>query len=458
MKYEIKAVNSVRKEIVASIEKADILDEEAKVLKQFRNEVKIPGFRQGKVPDSIIKSRFSKEIEEQVNKTIANDTLNEITEKEKLNLFALVKFDVNNEDSGAKTITFTVDLKPEVKLLDYKNISISEPEITVSEEEVNEGIEQIRNHNATYNEVHRPAQKGDFVRLAYEGKFEDGKPVVSVLKKFPVWGQQKNTWEEAGNTEAPGIKAIIEGIVGMSANEEKDFDMEFPEDFHVAELKNKKVTYHVQVFEVREKVLPEVDEAFLAKLKVNSLDELKEQVRNDLRMQKMQKMRFEQREELVQKLIESVDFEIPESAVEMEQIRVLRSFMERQFNFGFAPEMFEEKKDELISDAKEIAVDKAKINFVLDKIAEIEKIQVTDQEMNQMIIQEASMLRTSPDKLIADLKGNRERIQDLQRRAIFGKTLDFILVSNLKSAENSEQNSEEEASKEASPEENKDNK
>jgi FKBP-type peptidyl-prolyl cis-trans isomerase (trigger factor) len=110
----------------------------------------------------------------------------------------------------------------------------------------------------------------------------------------------------------------------------------------------------------------------------------------------------------------------------------------------------------LFDDTQELSRDRAKINFILEKIAEREKITVTEAEMNQMIIQEASMLRMEPNQLIEEIKNNRERIQDLQRRAVFGKTLDFILLSNLKrnNSEENEISSKTEVSPEASSHDN----
>jgi trigger factor len=208
--------------------------------------------------------------------------------------------------------------------------------------------------------------------------------------------------------------------------------MAFPADFKITELQEKKVTYRVKIFEIREKILPELNDIFFEKLKVKNFDELKGQLADNIKNRRLQALRFEQRGSIVQKMIDSATFEIPESAVQYEQIHVIRHYVERQIHEGMTAEMFQNNRDKLLEDTLELSRDRARVNFILEKIAEREKITITEAEVNQMIMQEASMLRTTPHQLVEEIKNNHERIQELQRRALFGKTLDFILISNLK--------------------------
>jgi trigger factor len=208
--------------------------------------------------------------------------------------------------------------------------------------------------------------------------------------------------------------------------------MKFAADFEVVELQGKTVKYHLQVSEIRERVLPELDRAFFEKIKVKDLEAFKKHVLEDLRKHKLQTLRFEQREAIVKQIIERATFEIPESAESYEQMQLLRNFIEQQLHGGVKPEIIQQNQAQLVEDTKKLAHDRAKINFILEKIAAIEKIVVTEDEMQQMIYQEAAMLRISPDQLVTEIRKDQERIRELQRRALFGKTLDFILTLNLK--------------------------
>lgn len=445
MKYEINTINSVRKEAVITIAKEDVSRAEEKVLNYFCKDVKMPGFRKGKVPMSIVKSRFAKEVDEQLDKELANQAYTDLQKEENFNVFSIVKFDVNDDDDGNKIITITIDLKPEFELIDYKNIELNEPEIEVSEDDINEEIEGIRKYNAEFVETTEKAKAGDFVRLEYEGKFDDGSLVAEKIPQT-IFGSQKNTWEEAGETNRPGIKAIVEGIVGMGANDEKTVEMNFEGDEFPEDLRGKKVTYQLKVFEVRERKMPELNEEFFKKLNVTSLEDLKEKIKTNIHNRKLQELRFEQREFIVQKLLETVTFEVPESAQQLEQIHLIETIYRQQLGHSMTPEQLQEKHQEIFEETKEVSLDKAKINFILEKISEKENIKVSEQEMSQMIMQEAMLLRVTPEQLVNELKGNRDRIEDLQRRAIFGKTLDFVLMSNLKKnpealEENSSENS-----------------
>lgn len=442
MKSEVKSISPVRKEAVVVVEKIAVDQEEEKAMKSFIHDLKIPGFRRGKVPASLIKTRYAKELQEQVDKTIATNLFNDLVKENQWDVFALAKFSTQTLENGDKEITFAIDLKPTFELIDYKNIEIDNPEVEVTGQEVDQAIEQIRSQYADFKEVKRPVQKGDFVRVQYSGKFEDGTPVADVVKGSPLLTEQKNTWEEAGNEEVPGVSAVVTGVIGMEVDQEKDCVMDFPTDFSVPELQGKKVTYHVKLFEVREKILPELNQEFFDKLKVENFEALRNNVTNNIKNRKIQALRFDQRESIVQTLLDQINFDIPETALSYEQVHIMRGFVERQLHEGMSPKVVEANQQKLYEDTKELSHDRAKINFVLEKIAELEKIELTDQEMGQMVFQEAAMLRTSPDHLIKELKGNQERILELRRRALFGKTLDFILIENLKRFEKSEPSGE----------------
>ena len=432
MKSEIKSISSVCKEAVVVVDQSVIKNEEASVLSSFAKELKIPGFRKGKVPVSLIKTRYSKELNERIDKAIADQTFSDLVKENNFDVFALSKFDIKTLENGDREVTFTIDLKPSFELPDYKNLEIENPDIEVSEEEIDKAVQQVLNQHADYKVVERAVQKGDFVRLQYTGKFEDGTAVSEVVKHAPIWTEQKNTWEEAGNEDAPGVRAVIDGVIGMSVDQEKDVVMDFPSDFEVKELQGKKVTYSLKVFEVREKLLPELNDEFLEKIKEKDVASFREHLKNDTKTRKTQVQRFEQREALVQKMLETMDFEIPQSAIDYEQIHVIRSFVERQIHEGMTAEMIQDNRNKLYEDTKALSRDRAKVNFILEKIAENESVKLTDQDLNQMVLQEAMMLRMTPDQLVKEIKGNRERILELQRRALFGKTLDFVLVENLK--------------------------
>jgi trigger factor len=432
VKSEIKSISPVRREATVVIEEDVIRREESVVLQSFAQDIKIPGFRKGKVPPALIRTRYAKELTEQVDKAVTSKVFDDMVKENNWEIFSLVKFDVQNTSEGNKELNFIVDLKPIFELFDYKNIEINQPEITVSEEEIAEATEQLRDHYADYREVKRPIQKGDFVRLRYEGIFEDGTKVIDSIPGLPIWAEQKDIWKEVANENTPGMEALTVGTLNMEVDGEKDIEIEFPADFEVFELKEKKVTYHVKIFEIREKILPELDAAFFEKLKVKDFDELRGQLAVGLKNRKLQVLRLEQRESVVQKILDSASFEIPESAIQYEQMHVLHSFVKHQIYEGMTAEMFANNKEKLFEDTQTLARDRAKVNFILEKIAEQEKITLTEADLNQMIAQEASMLHMTPNQLIEEIKNNRERIQDLRRRAIFGKTIDFILLSNLK--------------------------
>jgi trigger factor len=432
VKSEIKDVGSVRKVFTMTISKDEAQNEENLLIKAISRDAKMPGFRKGHVPEAIVRAKFSKDVKARLDRQLYSRAMEFVTKEHNVRIFSVVKVDSNDKASGEKELVMTIDVKPDFKLIDYKNIEFEPISAEVSDDEIDNALEQIRNHNADYISVDREARKGDFLRLSYRGLLTDGSEISKLDAVLPIWGKQKSTWEEAGAEDSPGVKAIIDGIIGMKADEDREIETTFPEDFSVKALAGKTARYDVHVFEVREKVLPALDDRLFEKLRAKTIEELRTQIVNDLKARKVQMGRFEQREQLVRKLIDSVDFEVPESAVEHERIQIFRTFWERQVQEGVSPAELEKHKDVLYKDTEDIARNRAKINFILERIAIEEKITVSADELSQMIMQEASMLHTTPEKLVNEIKNDRIRIQDLQRRALFSKTLDFLIMENTK--------------------------
>ncbi|MDR0351397.1 MAG: trigger factor [Puniceicoccales bacterium] len=430
MKSEIKDVSNVRKVFTVTVSKDEAQNEESLLVKTISRDVKMPGFRKGHVPEAIVRVKFAKDVKAKLDEQLYSRAMETMTKEHGTRIFSVVKADFNDKESGEKELIVTIDTKPDFELIDYRHIDLAPINAEITDGEVDSALEQLRNYNADYVTVDRNAKKGDFVRLSYQGTLADGSEIAKLDASLPIWGEQKNTWEEAGAEDSPGVKAVIDGIVGMKAEEDREIETTFPEDFYIKPLAGKSAKYMVHVFEVREKVLPGFDDKLLAKLNANTLDELRVQIREDLKKRKHQVGRLEQREQLVRKLIASVDFDVPESAVEHERAQVLRTFFEQQIREGVHPNELEKHKDELYGDSSTLAHDRAKISFILERIAIEEKITVSSDEVSRMIIQEASVLRTTPDKLIDEIKNDRARVQDIQRRALFSKTLDFLVNEN----------------------------
>jgi trigger factor len=353
-------------------------------------------------------------------------------EQAKLDILGVTNVDTGTiESNAAAQVTFTLDIRPSFVLPDYSNL---ETQITASEPtdaEVDAVVEQTRGERADFKVADRPAQKGDYVKLAYEGKI-DGQPILEIAAEKQIYGKVPQTWEEVEGENEGLIPGLGKQLAGVKAGDKKDVTITFPAEFAaVPALAGKTAVYAVEIQEIRERVLPELNEEFFKAQQVDNLEGLKSKIRTNLKGRKEYENRQAQRRQVTEALTSKVDFPVPESLVESETQSVLRNFIEENMRRGVPQEQFEKDKKELFEGAKKAAAVRVKTQLLLAKIAEQEKINVTEQDIDAFIYRESVMNNTSADKLVKDLTKNRDRLRAVQQSIIFDKALD-LLVSKAK--------------------------
>lgn len=427
MKTDVQDINPTRKTIAVSVTSEEITKQEAKLIKDFQRQAKIPGFRPGKAPENMVRSRFAKDIQQELKQRVISQAHQEGVAGADFEVFTIVELEEGEITSGQDAvITFTVDVIPEFNLPAYEGLKVSAEPTDASDEEVTKMLDQILSQRAEFNVAEKAAEKGDYVQCGYEGKIGD-ELVADLVPDATMYGSQKTTWEEAGSEDAPGVRAIIDGLVGMKAGDAKEVTMEFPEDFKPEALAGKTAVYSLEAKEVREKVMPEMDEAFFKSLQVKDEAELRERIAENISNQKKQQNANAERQQITEELLKAVDFPIPESGVERETESVLRDFMRRNMQQGVSAEEFEKHKESLHEGASKAAHDRLKSRLILTKIAEKEKIKVENEDFSRMIMMEAQQSGQNPEKVVKELRKDQSRINDMRREIILGKTMDWLL-------------------------------
>lgn len=427
MKIDIQEVNETRKTVVVTVPAEEVDAEEKNVLRDISKQARLPGFRPGKAPEAMIRKKFSKDIANELDRRMSNKVYEEIQTKDDIDIVQVVTVDHDPFRAGQEgSITFTVDVRPQFEVPEYKGLEIQAPPTEVTDEEIQRAVDEIRNQRAEFNVVERAAQKGDYVKLSYEGSVE-GQPIDEIAPEAPLYGKQSTTWEEAGNHDVPGVDAVVDGIIGMAAGDTKTVEQSFAEDHEVEALRGKTGTYEIKVEEVREKELPEVDENFLKSLQMESEEDFRKRIKDDLHDRKMQNADQAKRSTVSEKLLAAVDFPIPESLVENEREQLLRNHMQRLLQQGITEEQMEEHKEQMISSATEAARRQVKLQLILGEISKKENITVENEDLHQRVMQEAMMTRTKPDQLVKELQKDRSRVLAMQREVLFHKTLDFVI-------------------------------
>ena len=426
MNLELKDAGTARKIAIVSFDAEEIKTKENEACKEIGKIANIPGFRKGKAPANVIRKRYSRELKDELTRKVSTDAYESILDNKDIKVYSILKVDAGelSTENGA-SVEVTVDLEPEFEIPDYENFEVTVHPTDVSDEDIEKEINTLRDQRASFDEVDREAKEGDYIKCSYEGEL-DGKPVSEILPDKPMYGKQTNTWEEAGQAKGLGVDAIAQGVVGMKSGDKKDVEASFGDDFEIAPLAGKKVTYKLEVHEVREKKPPELNEDFFKSMKVENLEELKDRVLTDLESRKKRDNQNAKRSQVTQKILETPDFPLPQQAVDDESNSIFQSRAQRAIQQGTKQEDIESNKDELWKEAKTQGEARVKLTLVLSKIAEKEKVEVNNEDLARAATQEAMMMRKDPTAYIKELSKDRRQLQRLRQDILHDKTLDLV--------------------------------
>lgn len=426
MNIEIQDVSVSRKTLVVTLDKSEVEAVHRSVVAEIAKVASLPGFRAGKAPAAVVEKRYAKEIESEFQSKVVNKAYSDGLEQSKLEVFTVVEVKEGLiQPSLSAAVTFTVDLRPEFLLPEYKGIQTEVAAVEVTDADVDAAIEGMRAERADFKVVERASAKGDYVKLSYEGKIGE-QAVAELVPDRAIFGKAPQTWEEVEGNEGL-IPGLGQQIGGLSKGDKKDVKVSFAADFHVTELAGKEAVYAIEVLEVREKVLPEIDEAFLKGLQVDSIDALKQRTREHIKYRKEMDNRGAQRQQITEKLSTAIDFEVPQSLIESETQNILRRFMEENMRRGVPAETFEQNKAQLFEDARKAAARNAKVQLILARIAAEEKIELKDIDIDRFIRTEAMRSNQRPDKIAKDLGKDRDRVRAMQQSLLLDKALDFVV-------------------------------
>jgi len=425
---EIKDVSETRKSLVVSLDQSEVAAEHQATVAEFAKMARLPGFRPGKAPSALVQKHYGKEIVEEFKQKVVSKAYRSGLEQSKLDVLSLTNVEPGEiEGAKAATVTFTLDVRPTFTIPDYTGIPTEVLPVDPTDAEVDQVIEGMRAERADFKVAERPAQKSDYVKLAYEGTV-DGKPIAEIAADKQIYSKVPQTWEEVEGEQEGLIPGLGKQLAGLKAGDKKDVTIAFPADFAaVPALAGKSAVYAVEIQEVRERILPPIDAEFFKAQQVEDIAALKTKISTNLKARKEQNNRQAQRRQVAETVSAKVNFSVPDSMVEGETQNVLRNFIEENMRRGVPQEQFEKDKKELFESAKKTAIGRVKTQLILARIAEQEKITVTEQDIDGFIYREALMNNARPDKLVKDLSKDRERLRSVQQSIIFDKTLDLLV-------------------------------
>lgn len=393
------------------------------VTNEFQRSVKLPGFRPGKVPRDIITKNFAKDLELEVRRRIINDSYKKAIAEQNLHPVGSPNIKEGALDKTQNfTFDATVETAPEFELPEYKGLAVKKEIRTVNDADMERALNVLRERVAKYNDVERPIQDGDVVVVNYAGTSE-GRPLTDFAPTARGLTQQQNFWMEI----KPGhfIPGFTEQLIGAVKGDKKPVTVTFPAEFVAPQLSGKQGVYEVEVLQVKEKVLPELNDEFGKQWGAEGIDQLREGVRRDLESELENKTRRSVRSQLIQALSERVQCELPESLVQGETRNTVYSIVAENTQRGVSKEAIDEKKDEIFNYAANTAKEKLKVAFLLGRIAEKEKIQVSREELTQRVLAIAQEREVKPEKLIKDLQKS-DGFGAIHEQILLAKVVDFL--------------------------------
>lgn len=396
------------------------------IANSFARFAKIPGYRPGKAPRAVIEKRFRKEIQDELTKKLVSKSYHEAIEQEQLRVASLANIeDVQLGEDKSMRFRATVVTAPEFELPEYKNIPVQLPETNVSESEVDIAIERLRDQSADFVDVpERGLEMGDFAVIDFEGS-TDGKPISEIAPQASknLHGGKKFWLHLASDNFLP---KFCEQMVGQKPSETRTVTVDFAVDFPVKELAGKQANYDVTVREIKQKVLPALDDAFAAKLiPGKALADLRQILEHDLGHEKEHERERAKEGQVVKYLHERIQFELPPPLLKSETRRILADLVQRNRERGVPDEMLKNKEKELIETAAGLAAHRLKTNFILHRIAERENIQVSRDDMNARLREEAAQYNVPMEKMRKELQ-EHDGLDGFAEQILLGKTLDFL--------------------------------
>ncbi len=396
------------------------------IANNYARYARIPGYRPGKAPKRVIEAKFRKEIQEELTKKLVSKSYHEAIAEKQLRVVSLTNVE-DVEFAQDRTMKFraTVVTAPEFDLPEYKNISVQLPDTNVSEQDIDAALERLRDQSADFVDApDRELKMEDFVVIDFEGSV-DGRPVAEVAPEASknLQGGKKFWLRLAPDNFLPGF---CEQLVGHKRGDTLLIQVKFPEDFAGKELAGKTADYAVTVSEIKDKVLPALDDAFAEKvLPGKKLDELRHTLEHNLEHEKEHEVERAKENQIVKFLNERIQFDLPPTLLTHETRRALNELVQRNRERGVPDEILKSKEKELVEGAGGLAAHRLKTNFILHRIAEQEKIAITREEIDKAIREQAAHYNVSVDKMRKQLEEN-DGINGLAEQLLLGKTLDFL--------------------------------
>lgn len=424
MQVSVEDINSVKKTLHIEIPEETVVQELDKAYNKLRKKAKVKGFRPGKVPRSVVVRLFKKDVHADVTSSLIQSSFVDALKETDLKIVGTPNVDPPAlEASGPYRYDATVEISPELEDIEYRGLSLKRTNYRVLDEEIEAQLKMLQKNMAQHRKIEevRPAQKDDFVLIDFEG-FKEGRPFAETAKT-------ENFNMKIGENRI--IQDFDDQLVGLKPGDKKDFEVKFPQDYFNKKLADLDISFQVTLHEIREEVLPEIDDVLAKKAgRYESLDELKKAISDNLEQGYNKRMEQELHEQIYKELISSSDFEVPNVMVDMELEGIIEE-AERSFtNRNISMEDIGLTKESIAEKYRDTAVIQVKRHLLLGKLIDQESLKISDEELEDGLKEMADSFNQPLEQIKNYYDQNKDKIEYFKHTLLEKKAIKLIIDSS----------------------------
>jgi len=401
VKVQLQDLSSTRKRVEVEVPPERVGKVLEVVLREIQKKANIKGFRKGKAPIELVKTLYKDQVENETIERLLKETLNEVLEKEKIEALTVPKVEAGPlEENKAFIYWAIIDVHPQVSLQEYKGLKLELKKFKpIDEEMVSEHLKLMQQQLAQLRVVEgrEEVKRGDWVLVDFETRMDD--------KLVPGGKAENHLFEVGSETMIPGFEEAIEG---MRVGETKEFSLLMPSDHPREDLAGKEVVFRLTLKEIRERVLPPVDDNFAKDMGCENLEDLKNKVKEELERRQKEAEKALLRQKLLEALLEKNPLEVPQSLLERRAGELLQRIEER------VPSLTEEKRQEAYLDCLKIAERELKTLYLVEEIAKTEGISVGEEEIDEYL-----KVSKVPEPLFKSPSIKARAKRELEREKVF---------------------------------------
>ncbi|RPJ12514.1 MAG: trigger factor [Deltaproteobacteria bacterium] len=418
MDVKVDEVSALSKKITVTLPAESVQARLDEAYEKLKKEVKMKGFRRGKVPRSVIVKHYKPQVEAETGEKLVQETYFDVVEKEGINPIVHPEItSVDYAEDGSFTYVAVVDVRPEFELAEYKGLEVEKEPVLVTEEDVALELEEMRRTMAALRSVSdRPVHKDDVVTVDFQG-YHEGEAMPQV--------KNDNYSVDVGSGRMG--EEFEERLLGMSIDEEGTHLVDFPENHPNPVLKGKKIEFRIIVKEIKERVLAELDDEFAkdAGEEFSSLEALKASIRERITTRREEQTQGALVDRLMQKLLAKHDFEVPKRLVAYEIEQMIKQTEQQLEQGGMSLEAAGLNREQLAQQNEPVAIQRVRGDFILKKISEVENIRVEEEDMERGF-QRIGTMYNMPVAKVKEFFRKREDILPFVNELLNEKILNFL--------------------------------